>query len=304
MSEKHLFNQDKSGHGLKEVGKEFNHGPWHIEYRLNDGGRLSRISYKDYDLLTVEPTNFCPPTTDYGQYERRPVFGYDDCFPSLGSCCFPGTKIYIPDHGEICWLTWELLEKPRSLEFFVKSKILPLAFKRKMVFTDSSIIWNFEVFNESHARLPFQHVMHPLYQLDKIKSIELPEFQSAFDWIKGQNMNSLSPGKMRELLLGQPLGSARMLYLRNIKTGELSWTYFNRMCLKVKFPLKFFPTIGIWWNNSGYPEQDGICRTECSFEPTAGFSGILSQGYEDGNCMSVDPGGFFSWQIRWEMEIN
>ena len=65
-------------------------GPWLVEFTLKDGGRLDRLTYNNINLLTVEPDKFQPPQSDYGEYETRPVYGYDDCFPSVETCKFPG----------------------------------------------------------------------------------------------------------------------------------------------------------------------------------------------------------------------
>lgn len=304
MSEKRALSRRKSRYGSTGTNNEFDYGPWHVEYRLNDGGRLSRIAYRDYDLLTTAPSNFRPPANEHGQFENRPVYGYDDCFPSVVSCYFPGSQINIPDHGEVCWLAWELSEEPNGLTFLVRSKLLPVVFKRKMIFTNSSIIWNFEVQNEGKGVLPFQHSMHPLVRVDEIKRIELPGFESAFDWNKNQVLNSTTPEKLRDFLLGLPKGSVEMLFLRNIKTGELRWTYSSGLSVRMKFPVAHFPTIGIWWDNSGYPDEDGICRNECAFEPTPGSTSLLSQAYADGDCLSVGPGERFAWQVLWEVETD
>ncbi len=42
------------------MGNVINDGPGHIEFRLNDGGRLTRVSYNEYDLLASEPKDFRP----------------------------------------------------------------------------------------------------------------------------------------------------------------------------------------------------------------------------------------------------
>ena len=283
------------------MGNEFACGPWRVEYRPDDGGRLSRIAYRGYDLLTTEPAHFSPPSTDYGPYERRPVFGYDDCFPSVGACYYPGTRLYIPDHGELCWLKWDVQPEPSSLTFSVHSDILPLQFRRRMDFTDSSITWGFEVLNEGKSPHPFQHSMHPLLNLEEIAWIGSPAFQSAYDWKRRQIMKEANPDKVCELLLGRPKGSTEMLFLRNVEVGEISWSYTNNIRVKMTFPVEYFPTIGIWWNNMGYPDEEGIRRSECAFEPTAGFTSILSQAHASGNCLTVEGGKRFAWQVRWEI---
>ncbi len=281
---------------------EFNFGPWLIEYMLNDGARLSRISYKGHDLLTKVPLAFRAPEKELGLYEHRPVYGYDDCFPSVVACDFPELDITIPDHGEVCWLDWKLSKKPNSLIFCVKSKLLPVVFKREMIFNDSSILWNFEVSNIGNKILPFQHSMHPLIKIVEIKDIKLPQFESAFDWNTKHDIDSSDPKKISEFLLSRPDGAVEMLFIRNIKNGNLSWKYNSGITLNMVFPAKYFPTIGIWWNKNGYPDENGIHRNECAFEPIAGYTSVLTQAYADGNCLSVKPKEQFGWQILWRIQ--
>ncbi len=128
--------------------KTFKSGSWYLEFTSEDGARLNRLCYKDYDLITTEPSSFEAPASDYGEYEKRPVYGYDDCFPSVEESNFPGIDWVIPDHGEVCWLKWDYNETENTLTFFTKSKVLPIKFKREMIFLDSGIVWNFEVYNE------------------------------------------------------------------------------------------------------------------------------------------------------------
>lgn len=280
-----------------------NDGPWHIEFRLNDGGRLTRVSHNGYDLLTSEPKEFRPPAADIGQYERRPVYGYDDCFPSVGACDYPDLGIRIPDHGEVCWLPWDVREEFHSVTFLVKSRLLPVAFRRKMSFTESSIVWDFEVLNEGNRQLPFQHVMHPLFKPEEIQRIALPRFESAFDWTNSKALSSADPERLSEGLLRCPERSVAMIFLRKIKNGEVGLTFSNGMRLNMKFPVEYFPTIWIWWDNLGHPNEDGIRRRECSFEPTPGLSSVLSQAYADRNCLMVEPRGRLAWQVRWEVGL-
>jgi len=281
----------------------FKWGPWQVEYRPEDGGRLSRLSFKGYDLLTKEPLNFRPPLMDCGDYEKRPVYGYDDCFPSIGACPYPGTGLYIPDHGEICWLPWNVSAEGNTLDFYVGSTMLPLMFRRKMTFNDSSIDWDFEVINNGDFPLPFQHSMHALMRTKEIVWLDLPAFDSVFDWNRKETMPLFNPQGVREFLLGLPDGSVEMLFLRNINIGQLAWSYSNGMKVQLEFPEKHFPTLGIWWNKSGYPDEDGLRRDECAFEPIAGLTAVLSHEHANGNSLSVDRDRGFKWRAVWQMGI-
>jgi hypothetical protein len=281
--------------------EKFEFGPWVVEFTPEDGARLDRISYNNYDLITTAPESFYKPNSDYGEYENRPVYGYDDCFPSVEECSFPSLKWVVPDHGEICWLNWDVIRGDDRLTFHTKSKVLPVHFKREMIFTSNRITWNFEVYNESNEKLPFQHAMHPLMKLTEISTVHFPGFQTAYNKTIGKNIKFKNPIDIQDYLLSQPKGTANMLFLKNIKNGRMNWTYKNGFLLKITFAKKHFPTIGIWWNNFGYPAENGIQRNECAFEPIPGFSSNLSEAYNEGRYLSVLPKDRFVWQINWEL---
>lgn len=276
-------------------------GPWFVEFTPEDGGRLDRIAYDSYDLITTEPRPFRKPSKDYGEYENRPVYGYDDCFPSVEACPFPGIDWVIPDHGEICWLDWKASKAENSLTLRTESKALPVRFTREMVFGDSRIGWNFEVYNFGNLKLPFQHVMHPLMKLDEIAGIDLPGFQSVFSSRNKEDLDVKGAKDVSDFLLHQPPGTATMLFLRGICDGNVRWRFANGLTLSLGFSVDLFPGLGIWWNNNGYPAETGIQRNECAFEPIPGYSSNLSEAFSTGRCLVVPPRERLCWQITWEL---
>ncbi|MGA9405742.1 MAG: hypothetical protein WBW71_01290, partial [Bacteroidota bacterium] len=191
--------------------EKFEFGPWLVEFTPEDGARLDRLSYNHYDLITTSPESFRKPSSDYGEYENRPVYGYDDCFPSVETCPFPGLQWKIPDHGEVCWLKWDFERDGNTLRFFTKSKVLPVHFKREMIFSESGITWNFEVYNRGNEQLPFQHVMHPLMKLTEIADVHFPSFQTAYNKSRDENLKLKNPKDIQEYLRKQPKGTANML---------------------------------------------------------------------------------------------
>jgi hypothetical protein len=274
---------------------------WYVEYTPEDGARLNRLCYDAYDLLSVEPQPFYPPVKNYGEYEKRPVYGYDDCFPSVDSCQFPDKDWTVPDHGEICWLEWKSSVEKNKLVFEVESKVLPVLFKREMNFSDAGLTWKFKVENKGDKTIPFQHVMHPLMKLDDIKDIELPAFSSVYNETKHSEMKLQNPVEVGDYLFEQRRGLTNMLFLQGINEGKMKWEYKNGITIEAIFSDKLFPSIGIWWNNVGYPDEDGLRRNECAFEPIPGFSSYLNDNYKNGKCMSVLPGRNFEWQINWNI---
>ena len=161
----------------------FQAGKWRMQAAPHDGARIVRLAYDGYDLLTAAPRRFRPPRRDYGRYETRPVYGYDDCFPSVDPGRFPGMRWRIPDHGELCWLPWAAAPVPGGLRFSVQSRKLPLTFSRTMIFDGNKLRWRFAVRSQAGHPLVFQHVMHPLMPLDRIDvaGLKLPDCDAVFD---------------------------------------------------------------------------------------------------------------------------
>jgi hypothetical protein len=279
--------------------KEARYGSWKVVFDSDDGARINSLMYEKTELLTTAPEAFHPSERDYGTYETRPVYGYDDCFPSVNVCTYPGTDWEVPDHGEICWLPWQVEEKSERLIFSVRSKNLPLGFRREMYFSEKELTWEFSVSNPGDKAQPFQHVMHPLMPLNAISDFELPEFDFVFDEIAQKSIDLPDGWAVRDFLLSQPSGTTNMLFLQNIHKGRMIWTYRSGLCVEALFSEKYFPSIGIWWNNSAYPDENGCRRNECAFEPIPGMNSTLADAYRSGHHLLVDAGRSFNWRIHW-----
>lgn len=275
--------------------------PWVIEYDPADGARIGSLKYEEIELLTTEPRTFTAPKSDFGVYETRPVYGYDDCFPSVNVCGFPKMEWKVPDHGEICWLPWEVREKTDSLIFEVKSQNLAVRFKRRIKFRKNQLIWAFSVENQGNEVIPFQHVMHPLMPLRNISDIHLPNFERVFDEIQQKYRHFHNPDSIRKYLLSQPAKTTHMFFLQNIKNGRMSWDYQNGLEVEAIFSKNLFPTIGIWWNNNGYPDELGCRRNECALEPIPGDNSTLSDAYEMHKHLEVNISETFEWEIIWKI---
>ena len=278
-------------------------GRWEAECLPADGGRLSVLRFAGHDLLTRRPVDFRPPTADWGRYESRPVYGYDDCFPTVDACAFPsGRQWTVPDHGELCWLEWHAVATGNSLDCTAGRQALPVRFRRRMLFGESSLQWEFELVSEADLAIPFLHVMHGLMPLEEVACLDLPEFSALFDEMNDHAMPPCRPGDVAERLLSCREGTAQMLLLRQVKSGRFEVGFSNGMRLRVEYPLDMFPTLGIWWNRGGYPDEDGCRRVECAVEPIPGTASSLARSYGEGVCLSLGPRETSQWTIVWEIE--
>ncbi len=276
-------------------------GPWEAEVLPGDGARISMLRYDGTGLLTEAPPSFRPPVSDYGLYESRPVYGYDDCFPSVDACSYPEAGWDVPDHGELCWLPWECGASGDIVSCRVRSRALPLEFERRMSFSGRALDWEFRVRNEGGRPLPFQHVMHALMPVRSVRSLSLPSF-SGMTAERGDPGGAGTPRELAERLLQWPERSAAMLYLHNASPGEFALGFEGGIGLTVRYPSDIFTTLGIWWNNGGYPDEEGCRRFECALEPIAGSVGRLDTAFAEGAVQMAAPGETVAWRVRWEVE--
>jgi len=94
-------------------------------------------------------------------------------------------------------------------------------------------------------------------------------------------------------------GKYEMLLARNVSKGLIKMDFRNGLSLQVDYSPELFPTIGIWWNNSGYPDEEGLRRCECAFEPIPGSNSSLAYSFNEGMYLKTDPGESFTWEINW-----
>jgi len=278
-------------------------GPWTLQCTPRDGARLDALEYDGHPLLTTAPKDFRPPKQDYGEYELRPVYGYDDCFPTDSPCPFPGREgLQVRDHGELCWLAWQVEQTGNQLDCFVRSQALPnVTFRRRMIFSDDSIEWQFEATNEGDEAVPFVHVMHPLMPPEPITSIQLPEFDKARSELRKTDLPVGNAAQCAEHILQQPVGTTDMMVLEGVRTGEISLALKPRLTLTMEFDPKVCPAVGIWWNRTAYPDEDGLRRSECAFEPILGAKVSLADAVAEGVHATIPANGKSSWQSTWRV---
>ncbi len=279
-------------------------GQWQVACQPADGGRLGVLRFDGQDLLTGAPATFRPPAGDCGEYERRPVYGYDDCFPTVDPCPLLGvTDVELRDHGELCWLPWEVRAEAGRLVCRTRSPLWPkLEFRRELAFDGGTLRWRFEVANGDDVAVPFLHVMHALLPLEHIRDVQLPPFAHAVFEPTGLPAPCATPQECRAMLLGQPRGTATMLLLRGVADGQAGVTFASGLTLTIGFPAALFPTLGIWWNHAGYPDEDGCRRCECALEPIPGAWSSLARSQADGTGLVALPGERRTWEIIWRVE--
>jgi hypothetical protein len=279
-----------------------NIGNWHIQCIPEEGARISVLQYAGRDLLTANPPAFKAPEVDHGEYETRPVYGYDDCFPSVDQCKYPDDNTTCRDHGELCWLKWQVKLNYNKLDCYIDCPRPKVTFKRMLEFIGNTLKWKFEVINISDTKLAFLHVMHALMPRNEIQNIELPRFSNIVDENNSVELDFKSPHEIASHLVNIHSGNYKMLLMKNINQGFIHLDFKKGLRLKIHYDHELFPTIGIWWNHSGYPDEKGLQRDECAFEPIPGTSSNLINSIKNGYSLHIEPAKTIHWKVTWEIE--
>jgi hypothetical protein len=277
---------------------------WYLQCMPGDGGRISVLQFAGRDLLTHSPAAFKPPGMDLGEYETRPVYGYDDCFPTVDLCRYPELNSRGRDHGELCWKRWQVKEEYNKLICSVDCPSPHATFTRTLEFSGNSLKWKFKIINLSASGFPFLHVMHALMPLQNLQYFELPGFRKILDENTAAELDLKYPYEVVEYLMHIKPGTFRMLVLKYPVNGRIKVGLKSGITINMDFNVDLFPTLGIWWNNSGYPDEDTLQRNEFAFEPIPGSCSNLDQSFRDGTYLYAEPGKSLDWEMIWNIEMK
>lgn len=107
--------------------------------------------------------------------------------------------------------------------------------------------------------------------------------------------------QVEDYLLSHGDARAWMLLLRGVKSGFVGIVFRSGLKLEVSFPLEIFPTLGIWWNDGKYPDEEGRGRVECAFEPLPGKWSSLAMSFQENACLFAPARGSMKWTIVWNL---
>ncbi len=177
-----------------------------------------------------------------------------------------------------------------------------VAFNRNLSFQGNSLIWTFKVVNLTDSILHFLHVMNPLMPLKEITDIEVPLFKDVVNEYNPSEINFSTPGDFNRQMLTVKQGDYMMVILKNTVKGRIKLGFSKGYRLIIEYDELMFPSLGIWWNNAGYPFGEGLERTECAFEPIPGTCSNLERSFREGVSLYAAPYGTVSWKIIWRAE--
>jgi len=278
-----------------------------VECDSDDGGRLASIAWNGRELLTrphLPGGVFSAPSAEFGEYESRPVFGYDDCWPSLQCSPWDGLGCTIRDHGELCWRKWNLRENNGFLSGFVSDDGQGWVFQRDISARDNLLRFEFGCLNTGTSPLPMHWTGHVLVPPAAIDELHLPDFRAIRqDYPWESDLDLRTPEEVWSHLRGLPEGSATFVILSGLRSRELR-IYLAEMDWHWTLVGLENPALGLWYNRRGFPQPEALARDEFGIEWMTENVCSLEDAIRVGKAVILEPGEALKWRMEWRIGWN
>jgi len=251
----------------------------------------------------------------YGaDFERQDMSGWDEMFPTISACTYPGPGARcgasLPDHGEVWALPW-LREPagPGALRLSVEGRALPYRLTRTLRFAASdTLAFDYHLHNWGPDPMPYIWAAHPQFACGNAAQIVLPphirqvcnvlppewgwgEEEAVYDWPTAQG----ETGAQQLARTGPPsLAAARKFYV--LPDDRTAWAALVRQpqgdWLRLAWDTDSVPYFGLWIDEGALHHQSVAAP-----EPTTGFYDSLALAWAKGQVLTLEPGAAAAWTL-------
>jgi galactose mutarotase-like enzyme len=244
------------------------------EWMCHPGGRIK--------LFRNEPGD---------DFAHSPLVGWDECLPTITACRW--RERWLPDHGEVWNVAWELDEaawKQGVIQTSVRLPVSPFQFSRALALRDNAIHIDYHLVNLNNQPEEFLWAMHPLLALHPgdrlVLSREIRRLLGRQPWIEGLDF-SREKVPCAKAFAG-PLGEGRAEIANPLSGDRLQFAWDSAEC----------DTLGIWLTRGGWNGHHHL-----ALEPTNGAHDSLAVAAgESKRCGVLTPFGEKRWSIQIQLQ--
>ena len=240
--------------------------------------------------------------------------GIDECFPSLSASTYPAEpwqNVHIPDHGEICQLTWQVTTADDTqISCSVNGKALPYEFKRSIRIDGSSVHLHYQLHNTSEHPLVWMYAFHPLFHGESQCALQFPDdtpirvalssakhlgpAQASYQW--GQFKNAQA-----QLFKDHQYQSGTKQYYKYyagpLTIGQVGLRYSDGSQLQLSWPETLFPYAAVWCSQGAVGGLEHIAA-----EPTNTIHDAVKDAHQAGQSHTLDGQAQIEWTISFQLQ--
>jgi hypothetical protein len=274
------------------------------------GGKVGQIRHKlsGYELLI-------PPQKPYrtipidGDWLKHDTSGMDDCFPNVAGGAYPEppwASVRLPDLGEWAHSEWSVRHtEPARLAMERAGNALPYFAVKTIRFSDQQTL-EFSYRVENHGRLPLRYIWsaHPLIAVPEQFKLLFPAGPLSFrlfpptaevyPWPLYNGMDISTQWI--------PQGTTLKVFVTGLTDG---WCALElpKYTLRFSFDTQAVPVVGIWFNNFGFPRDNGLPFRCIAVEPCTSPSDLLDH-LDPAAYPRIAPGSLAEWSMRLTISIR
>lgn len=220
-------------------------------------------------------------------FEDFDTSGIDECFPTIDACEVKG--VYLPDHGELWSVPWEITSKGEVLTCIAKSRAYPLTFVREMTLEGSSLHLDYRVINLGEEDLPYLWAFHGLQYFDDDTELVFGDVGSHINVMAGTTI----PEEYKALKNYGDKGAYKFYFIDAQTTGDCG-VYHRKADLSIRmiYNTEKVPYLGCWITKGGFKGEYNL-----ALEPCTGFYDALDCAVQNEKITVVKGGEEVKWRL-------
>jgi len=272
------------------------------------------------EWLAGSGTRAVRPVAYGADFERQDMSGWDEMFPTISACAYPGPGarhgVALPDHGEVWALPWSVeAAGPGELRLSVEGRALPYRLTRTLRFTGpDTLALDYHLQNGGSDPLPYIWAAHPQVACGDAAQIVLPPhirqvcnvLPPAWGWgepqaVYGWPAAGGETGAPRQIDRTGPPSLRRAAKFYVLPTERADWAAVVRQSrgdtLRLAWDTTSVPYFGLWIDEGALHHQSVAAP-----EPATGFYDSLALAWEKGQVLTLEPEADTAWTLTVQVE--
>lgn len=274
------------------------------------GGKIAQIRDKstDRDLL-IPPQRPYRPIPINGDWLKHDTSGMDDCFPNVAAGIYPESPwagATLHNLGEWTHFAWSV-EKFERQEITLRAEghALPYTAIRKLRFADERTLhFSYRVLNRGSHAFRYLWSAHPLIAVGERFELQFPPGDLSFQVFPPTAETFIWPIFKGTRISSEwiPPGTTLKIFVTGFSEGTCGLA-LPECSLRFHFDPYVLPSVGIWFNNFGFP-RDSTRPFRCiAVEPCTTSSDLLDQ-IDASAYPRIAPGAASQWEMQLTILSN
>jgi len=175
-------------------------------------------------------------------------------------------------------------------------------FSRELSCPSGALRFGFSITNAGDRPLTMSWAGHALIPPSAVRDLLLPDCEAITQEFPLPAAGvDRSAANLWPHLASLPRGEAAMLVLRNCHAPEFTVS-LDGLRWRIAIEGVSRPSLGLWYNNRGYPPEPGLEREEFGLEWMLTPECVLEQAAHSGTAITLAPQEGLRWAVIWSIE--